>query len=122
MYESPFDANGDAVMRLESAAVAELYSPPRVTALLPRSGLVAGSCFDLQVDKAGVAWDFTRPSDRRRAWDQLRAEKPFLVVGSPPCTMFSQLQLNLNAKKMGKVKWEERHKEAEVPLVFAGAV
>ena len=36
--------------------------------------------------------------------------------------MFSQLQLNLNAKKMGKVKWEERRKEAEVLLVFAVAV
>jgi hypothetical protein len=132
-HENRYDANGDAVMRLESAAVAELYSPPRVTAILPRpsvsghrvpgrSGLVAGSSFDLQVDEAGVAWDFTRPSDRKRAWDRLRAEKPFLVVGSPPCTMFSQLQLNLNAKKMGKVKWEERRKEAEVLLVFAVAV
>ncbi len=38
-YESRVDANGDAVMRLKPAAVAELYSPPRVTATLPRLGL-----------------------------------------------------------------------------------
>ncbi len=41
-----FDANGDAVMRLGAvtragpAAVAELYSPPRVTAALPRQSAV----------------------------------------------------------------------------------
>ena len=68
------------------------------------------------------AWNFTRPGDRKRAWERIRAEKPFLVVGSPPCTMFSRLQLNLNAKKMGKVEWERRRREAEVLLVFAVAV
>jgi hypothetical protein len=132
-YESAVDANGDAVMRLGPAKVAELYSPPRVTATLPRpsereplvsrrSGLAAGSTFDLHKDEAGVAWDFTRPGDRKRAWERIRAEEPFLVVGSPPCTMFSRLQLNLNANKMGKVEWERRRREAEVLLIFAVAV
>ena len=131
------------------AAVAELYSPPRVTATLPRpsvreplvsrrsgpprpsvhgplvpcrSGLVAGSTFDLHADEAGVAWDFTRPGDRKRAWERISAEEPFLVVGSPPCTMFSRLQVNLNANKMGKLEWERRRREAEVLLIFAVAV
>jgi hypothetical protein len=44
------------------------------------------------------------------------------VVGSPPCTMFSRLQLNLNAKKMGKEVWAKRTREAEVLLIFAAAV
>ncbi len=83
---------------------------------------MAGSTFDLHKDEAGVAWDFTRPGDRKRAWERIRAEKPFLVVGSPPCTMFSRLQLNLNASKMGKVAWEKRRREAELLLVFAVAV
>jgi hypothetical protein len=115
------------VVKVGPAAVAELYSPPRVTAALPRpsahaSGLVAGSTFDLIADESGVAWDFTRPSDRRRAWDRLRAEKPYLVVGSPPCTMYSRLQVNLNAQKMDKARWESRLREAEVLLTFAAAV
>ncbi len=80
---------GDAMMRLEPAAVAELYSPPRVTATLPRLGLVAGPTFDLHADEAGVAWDFTRTQDRKRAWERIRAEEPDRVVGSPPCTMVS---------------------------------
>jgi hypothetical protein len=102
--------------------VAELYSPPRVTATLPSLGLEAGSTFDLHADAAGVAWDFTRPRDRKRAWDRIRAEEPYLVVGSPPCTMFSRLQVNLNANKMGKTEWERRRREAEVLLVFAVSV
>ncbi len=36
------------------ANISELYSPPRVTAMLPKSGLVAGSTFDLKADKFGV--------------------------------------------------------------------
>jgi hypothetical protein len=104
------------------AAVVELYSPPRVTATLPRLGLLAGSTFDLHADEAGVVWDFTRPADRKRAWERIRAEEPFLVVGSPPCTMFSRLQLNLNSAKIGKVEWERRRREAEVLLIFAVAV
>ena len=83
---------------------------------------MAGSTFDLHADEAGVAWDITRPQDRKRAWERIRAEEPFLVVGSPPCTMFSRLQLNLNANKMGKVEWDRRRREAEVLLIFAVAV
>ncbi len=123
MYESPFDANGDAVMamRVGPAAVVELYSPPRVTATLPAgTGLVAGSTFDLHADVDGVKWDFEKPQDRKRAWERIRAEEPFLVIGSPPCTMFSSLQ-NLNAKK-GEVEWEKRRRAAEVLLTFAAAV
>jgi hypothetical protein len=119
--ERLFDENGDSIMRVGPAAVVELYSPPRVTATLPvGAGLVAGSTFDLCADVAGVTWDFEKPQDRKRAWERIRAEEPFLVIGSPPCTMFSSLQ-NLNTKK-GKVEWEKRRRAAEVLLVFAAAV
>ena len=82
---------------------------------------MAGSTFDLHADEAGVAWDFTRPSDRKRAWDRIRAEEPFLVVGSPPCTMFSRVQVNLNANNRGKVEWERRRRSAELLLTVAAA-
>ncbi len=106
---------------VRSARVAELYSPPRVTQALPTaSGLVAGSTFDLRADVDGATWDFQKPQDRKRALDRIRAEEPFLVVGSPPCTMFSSLQ-NLRADK-GTAEWEARRRAAEVLLVFAAAV
>jgi hypothetical protein len=113
--------DGDVMMRVGPAAIAELYSPPRVTRALPAgAGLVAGSTFDLLADAAGVRWDFTKPLDRKRAWDRIRAEEPFIVVGSPPCTMFSSMQ-NMNKNK-GKAEWEKRRRAAEVLLTFAAAV
>ena len=78
-----------------AAKVTELFSPPRVTAelgRLPFMSLVGGSTFDLRRDANGVAWDFRKAADRRRAKEQLRREKPFLVAGSPPCTEFSSVQ------------------------------
>ncbi len=132
------DADGDAMMRMEGlrsvtqplrnggvhngGMVSELYSPPRVTATLPKLGLVAGSTFDLYAGEAGVSWDFTQRRDRERAWQRIRTEEPYLVIGSPPCTMFSRLQLNLNSRKIGRVEWERRRREAEVLLIFAVAV
>jgi hypothetical protein len=123
----------DVVMRIGPAAVVELFSPPRVTASLPRPSvaralglapvggdLVAGSTFDLTANVDGERWDFSKPTDRKRAWDRIRAEEPFLVVGSPPCTMFSSLQ-NTNKKK-GTAEWRERRRAAEVLLTFAAAV
>ncbi len=68
----------------------------------------------------GATWDFQKPQGRKRALDRIRAEEPFLVVGSPPCTMFSSLQ-NLRADK-GTAAWEKRRRAAEVLLVFAAAV
>ena len=106
---------------VRTARVVELYSPPRVTQALPvASGLVAGSTFDLHADVDGVRWDFDKPQDRKRAWERIRAEEPFLVIGSPPCTMFSSLQ-NLSATK-GTAEWKERRRSAEVLLIFAAAV
>jgi hypothetical protein len=114
------DADG-MVMRVGPAAVVELYSPPRVTATLPvGAGLTAGSTFDLYADVEGVSWDFQKPEDRKRAWERIRAEEPFLVIGSPPCTMFSSLQ-NLNVKK-DTAEWETRRRAAEVLLTFAAAI
>ena len=71
-------------------AVAELYSPPRVTKELermrrrvPGMSLVPGATFDLQEDEDGVAHDVLKAADRQRIRDRVDRDKPFLVVGSP---------------------------------------
>ena len=54
--------------------VTELYSPPRVTAMvgrLPRLGLLPGSTFDLRVGADGRTWDFRRRADRAAARRQI---------------------------------------------------
>ena len=73
--------------------VSEVYSPPRVGQLASKLGLSAGTSFDLtQADPDdGLAWDFNLESKRDKAKKRLREEKPFLLIGCPPCTAFSQL-------------------------------
>ena len=80
--------------------------------------LVGGSTFDLRRDANGVAWDFTKAADRERARRQIRREKPFLVVGSPPCTEFSSVQ-NLNRRFFTEEEARRRWAEATTLLGFA---
>ena len=83
--------------------IVELYSPPRVTEELgkmPRLSLSAGSTFDLREGRDGRAWDFTKEADRRAARAQIQHEKPYLVIGSPPCTTFCALNVRWNYPKM----------------------
>jgi len=108
--------------REATAKIVELYSAPRVTKELismPTFPLAAGSTFDLRRGADGKSWDFTQACDRAAALRQIRSERPALVIGSPPCTMFSRLNINLNAKKMGAVEWARRRAEAMVHLRFA---
>ena len=101
--------------------VTELFSPPRVTAeiqRLPIINLVVGSTFDLRMDAQGRSWNFLLTDDRARARKQIEAEKPFLVVGSPPCTYYSVLTQS-NYSRMDPRKVERRKAEAKVLLEFA---
>ncbi len=75
------------------AIVSEIYSPPRVTQalkMLPSMGLIPGFALDLTTnDEDGNPWDFNCPRQRQKA-RKLRAEtKPYFLVGSPCCTMYS---------------------------------
>ena len=105
--------------------VTELFSPPRVNAQLQRgtaadSGVVAGTSFDMIVDPlSGEAWDFLKASDRRRCWERLKAEDPWVVIGSPPCTAFSVLNTGLNKNRGDPVERERKMAEGKVLLGFA---
>ena len=75
------------------AIVSEIYSPPRVTQppkMLPGMGLIPGFALDLTTrDEDGNPWDFNCPRQRQKA-RKLRAEtKPYFLIGSPCCTMYS---------------------------------
>ena len=66
---------------------------------------IDGLCaFDLRVAKPnGSKWDFSKARDRIEATEFVKKHKPTWVIGSPPCTPFSQLQ-GLNFPKMPKEK------------------
>ena len=107
-------------------AVAELYSPPRVTTELkrmrrrvPGMALVPGATFDLEEDENGVAYDALKAVGRQRIRDRVLRDEPFLVVGSPKCTDYSKLTVNLQHPKMSQEELKRRYAEREVLLRFA---
>jgi hypothetical protein len=104
------------------AKVAELYSPPRVTTLigsLPHVNLEAGLTFDLRMGRDGKCWNFLEAADRAKARQLISREKPFIVIGSPPCTDFSSWNTKLNHKRMSEHEVRRRKAEAETLLGFA---
>ena len=69
------------------SAVAEIFSPGRFTGKAGAFGLVPGTACDLRTD-----WDLSCPKQQAKCWDQVEAEDPYLLVGSPICKAFCALQ------------------------------
>ena len=65
----------------------EVFSPPRVGKDATKFGLQAGDAMDLT-----TGWDFNREEHRVIAEERLEKQKPLVLIGSPPCVAFSQLQ------------------------------
>ena len=78
---------GGLVERICAVDVCEVFSPPRVTVEATRFGMSAGDAMDLT-----TGWDFNIPEHRHRAEQYVDQEKPLVLIGSPPCVAFSQLQ------------------------------
>lgn len=72
---------------LNDIHVAEIFSPPRVTAAAGRMGLTPGLAFDIS-----QGWDLDNPANIRRLWQYVRSERPMLIIGSSECRAFSSLQ------------------------------
>ena len=102
--------------------VVELFSPPRVNAALSRKKgcLIPGHSFDLIRDPTtGESWDLLRASDRRKCWQILEEQRPWLVIGSPPCTYFSVINQGLNYPKMDPREVARRGAEGRALLGFS---
>ena len=98
--------------------VAEVYSPPRIVTVAEAAGLRGGFSLDLTVPYEGERWDFAKKSCRDKALDLVRRDKPYLLIGSPPCTAWSNLQ-NLNAcRPGGRAKVDAAKQRARIHLVF----
>ena len=103
-------------------AVSEVYSPPRVTKTARRLGLKAGWALDLRtVDEHGRNWDFSRPDRRKEALCLVRSSQPKMLIGSPMCTAFSQLQA-LNRSKLGEEKWKLMIEDATRHIIFCSVL
>ena len=67
--------------------VSEIFSPGRFTKRSGAFGLMPGTAFDLRTD-----WDLSCPKQQDKCWEQVEAEDPYLLVGSPICKAFCALQ------------------------------
>ena len=72
---------------LNDVHVAEIFSPPRVTAETHRFGLTPGMAFDIR-----TGWNLDDPRKLKQLWRYLRTERPMLIIGPSECRAFSSLQ------------------------------
>ena len=102
--------------------VTEVYSPPRVTAMAKRMNMVPGMALDMTtMDDDGLPWDFNNPDKVEKAKWIIKNKRAMLVIGSPMCAAFSQLQ-RINFSKMSEadrntvVEYGKRHLEVCLEL------
>ena len=92
--------------------VTEVFSPKRVNELAAKFGLTPGSSLDLT-----NGWNFELEEDRRKAWKLIKETEPYVIIGSPPCTLFSNLQqLNLHLHRDDPV-WLERFESEKLKAI-----
>ena len=73
--------------QMASVDVMEVFSPERVGKACKLFGLEQGLAMDI---KSG--YDFDLAADRAKCSAAVERDKPTLVIGSPPCTLFSRFQ------------------------------
>ena len=98
MAEGSVGAGDDLVEMLCRVDMCEVFSPLRVGKEAVKFGLNAGDAMDLT-----TGWDFKKESDRQRAGEYVDKEEPLVLIGSPPCVAFSQLQ-SLSPESENKAK------------------
>ena len=70
--------------------ISEIHSHPRIVAHAERAGFAPGWSLDLTVtDDQGQPYEFSKHECREKARQLIHKTKPFLLVGSPMCTWYS---------------------------------
>eukprot|EP00969_Alexandrium_andersonii_P041336 1811795-Alexandrium_andersonii.AAC.1 len=63
---------------------------------------IRDSAVGLRPGPGGQSWNFGLPGDRGRAIRLVASRKPFLLIGSPPCTEWCGLNVHVNHPRMGE--------------------
>ena len=66
---------------------------------------------------AGKPWDLSRRGVRERVKTLVSETKPFFLIGSPPCTMFSSFQ-NLRKIKRNQSEFQRKLEVAKKHVTF----
>ena len=122
---APIAASGDLVATAASGdwpkrcpgkkLMLEMFSPPRMVPIFCSFG-GSGLSLDLK-----TGWDASTWDDRSKLLRWHSDEKPDVIIGCPPCTMYSQLQ-HTNKRKMGQDKFDQKLKAAHVLIDFQMSV
>ena len=97
----------------QSVDFVELFNPGNFKE--QKFSLVAGGTYDVHVNPA---IDLTRDSVRQQVRKDIEREDPLILLGAPPCTLFSPMQ-NINQKHHIGDAWERKKQEGIELLIFA---
>ena len=97
----------------QSVDFVELFNPGNFKE--QKSSLVAGGTYDVRVNPA---IDLTRDSVRQQVRKDIEKEDPLILLGAPPCTVFSPMQ-NINQKHHIGEAWEKKKQDGMDLLLFA---
>ena len=91
----------------------ELFNPGDFKA--QKGTLIAGQTYDVKVNPA---MDLTRATVQEQTRLSIAEEDPMILIGAPPCTVFSPMQ-NINQKHQQGPAWEQKYQEGCDLLQFA---
>ena len=104
--------------------VSEIFSQPRIAqeaAVRLYGGMTIKPGWSLDLTRedpaTGKRWDLNKREVRERVRELIRTTDPFLVIGSPPCTMFCALQ-NLSRDKRNQGEYQEKLRIAKKQIQF----
>ena len=87
--------------------IVEAYSPERIRKVCVKYGLIPGASIDLT-----TGWDPCNRDDQAKVRKIVINGKPFIIIGSPPCTLFSTLQELVKHTMQNNPEWQAKFKEA----------
>ena len=101
---------------LRGADITEVLSPQRVATVCSKYNLTPGDSFDLR-----DGYDLSDERTQALVISRIKKSQPSMVIGSPPCTMFSRLQqLNLHVHgDSWKAKFEKEKQKAVKHIVLS---
>lgn len=82
----------------------EIFSNPRIAPKVALLGLRHGPSIDL-----GTGWNLLLASCRLNLLKLLDILCPLVVMLSPPCTVFSQVQHSMEGRRKNQTEWEKRY-------------
>ena len=104
--------------------VSEIFSQPRIAqeaAMREYSGVQLKPGWSLDLTRrdpmTNRPWDLSKHEVRERVRKLVRSTKPFMLIGSPPCTMFSSLQ-NLSKNRRDQKEYEKKLNVAKQHIKF----